>query len=385
MSPTDSITRAPGTDANSLLFAESSTPDATRENWRDSFPEIVGRSRPLLSVLETVYKVARSDSSVLIFGESGTGKELIASALHRLSSRSPRRFVALNCSAIPESLLESELFGHEKGAFTGAVSRRAGHFEMAHGGTLFLDEIGDMPMRLQSKLLRVLQEKQFTSVGGTQIKTADVRIVAATNIDLVRAVEAGRFRLDLYYRLNVLPVTLPPLRVRRGDVEDLLGHYLTNANKLHSHNEACFFSPDTIDLLLSYPWPGNVRELQNLIERLVVTSGGGEIRPEDLPEEYRSVSVHSEPNDIPDAPNVAEHPAVKKTTYPRNFGVLPDAGIDLPQYVESLENQLILQALERTNHNKNQAARLLGLNRTTLVERIKKRKIAPLRAPAKEL
>jgi len=351
-------------------------------NWRESFPEIVGRSQSLQNVLQLVSKIARSDSAVLIHGESGTGKELIAASLHRLSSRASRRFVAINCGAIPEALLESELFGHERGAFTGAHQRHVGRFEQAAGGTLFLDEIGDMPQRLQVKLLRVLQEKQFTRVGGSDAQNADVRIVAATNLDLNKAVQEGRFRLDLFYRLNVLPIELPPLRERRDDIGDLLHHFLKNTNRVHELERECFFSNDVLNLLVSYDWPGNVRELQNLVERLVVMANGGEIKLEHLPNDYLG-RVGATPQGYPGASSITsfpEHSArpVASTSsstiiYPQDYGELPTHGLNLAEFIEGLENNLILQALERTQNNKQQAAKLLGLNRTTLVERIKKR------------
>lgn len=364
------------------------------QNWRDCFPEIIGRSPAMMRTLRDVAKIARSESSVLIYGASGTGKELIASALHRLSQRSSRRFVPLNCSAIPETLLESELFGHEKGAFTGATNRRAGHFEMAQGGTILLDEIGDMPLNLQAKLLRVLQERQFTPLGSSEIKTADVRIIAATNVDLAQAVKEKRFREDLYYRLNVLPITLPSLAERTGDVELLLDHCVQLANLKHSVNQPCFFEPEVLEALSTYSWPGNIRELQNLVERLVVITGGGAIRLKDLPENYRRSSTPmAQETDIFEA--AARHiepigmmplaPQRESVHIPDTFGTLPNDGLNLTELIETLENGLIMQALERTNYNKNQAAKLLGLNRTTLVERIKKRKIAPLNLPSKEL
>lgn len=349
----------------------------------------------MMRTLRDVAKIARSESSVLIYGASGTGKELIASALHRLSQRSSRRFVPLNCSAIPETLLESELFGHEKGAFTGATHRRAGHFEMAQGGTILLDEIGDMPLNLQAKLLRVLQERQFTPVGSSEIKTADVRIIAATNVDLAQAVKEKRFREDLYYRLNVLPITLPPLAERTGDVQLLLDHCVQLANLKHNVSQPCFFEPEVLETLSMYSWPGNIRELQNLVERLVVITGGGPICLKDLPENYRRPHAAApQENDlfVPPARFDVEpvgmmplNPHRESVHVPDSFGKLPVDGLNLTELIENLENGLIMQALERTNYNKNQAAKLLGLNRTTLVERIKKRKIAPLNLPSKEL
>jgi len=237
--------RAPGNrSARDLLFRDG---PLTGEHWRNSFPEIIGRSIPMMNVLETVSKVARSDSAVLIYGESGTGKELIAKALHRLSPRADKAFVAINCSAIPELLLESELFGYEKGAFTGADKRRAGKFEHASGGTIFLDEIGDMPAQLQAKLLRVLQEKRFTPIGSNESREADVRIIAATNVDLESAVKKQTFRLDLYYRLNVLPVQLPALRERSEDIPSLLEHFLEISNR--AGGGGCWFTPEAVDVL----------------------------------------------------------------------------------------------------------------------------------------
>ena len=361
--------------SSNLLFAGGSL--------RQVFSEIVGKSEAMEAVLQTVGKIARSDAPVLIRGESGTGKELIAKALHRMSSRASRRLVSLNCSAIPENLLESELFGYVKGAFTGADKTRKGYFEEANGGTLFLDEIGDMPIALQAKLLRVLQEKQFVPIGSTEPRFADVRIITATNVDLDDAVGKQKFRSDLYYRLNVLPIALPPLRERKGDVRLLLDHTLNLFNQTHSLNNPCFFSNDAYSCLERYNWPGNVRELINLIERLVVMSGGGEIDILALPTEYKLIKAG------------ASAKAVEPSFFfPEAAGLLPETlavellpvnGLNLETYIEQLENTLIMQALERTGNNKNQAAKLLGLNRTTLVERIKKRKLVPLNAPSKEL
>jgi len=258
--------------------------------WRQALSEIVGKSEAMEKVLATIGKVARSDAPVLIHGESGTGKELVARALHRLSQRAGRRFLAINCSAIPETLLESELFGYVKGAFTGADKGRKGYFEEAAGGTLFLDEIGEMPPRLQAKLLRVLQEKQFSPVGSNEVKYADVRVITATNVDLEDAVAHQRFRLDLFYRLNVLPILLPPLRDRKGDVRLLLDYFIEHSNQVHSLHNPCYMNPEVYQCLERYSWPGNVRELQNLVERLVVMSGGGMITLEALPSEKWSLS-----------------------------------------------------------------------------------------------
>ncbi len=355
-------------------------------SMRQVFSEIVGKSEAIDAVLQTVGKIARSDAPVLIRGESGTGKELIAKAIHRLSGRASRRLIPVNCSAIPENLLEASLFGHVKGAFTGANQNQKGYFEAAEGGTLFLDEIGDMPLALQAKILRVLQEKQYFPIGSTEPKFADVRIITATNVDLEDAVSKQKFRNDLYYRLNVLPVNLPPLRERKGDIRLLLDHQLNLLNQTHSLAHPCYFTSEAYACLERHTWPGNVRELVNLTERLVVLSGGGEISLESLPPEYRAPA--SRPGASAKAPEAVfsfvEEPATRMED--GNLSErLPEAGIDLETYIEQLENSLIMQALERTGNNKNQAAKLLGLNRTTLVERIKKRKIAPLNAPSKEL
>ena len=397
MSSTVRIESAFDPDAKALLLEDEPQGPygGPSENWRECFPEIIAISRAMQGVMLMVRKVARSTSSVLICGESGTGKELIASALHRLSLRSTKPFVAVNCSAIPENLLESEMFGHEKGAFTGAHLRRAGFFEKAAFGTIFLDEIGDMPLSLQAKLLRVLQEKQFTPIGSRDTIKADVRIVAATNLDLKAAVARGDFRQDLYYRLNVLPITVPPLRERDGDALHLIEHFLELAARKNPTIRNVFFTPDSLELLAGYEWPGNVRELQNLIERLVVINGPGAIGPAQLPSELlepRVVAARQVPplmiegsRAVPLAmgPRSASNHAV--VTVPSDFSTLPIEGLDLISFIEGLENTYILQALERTGNNKNKAAKLLGLNRTTLVERIKKRKLLALNNPSREL
>lgn len=347
-------------------------------NWRVLFPEIIGKSRAISEILQLVSKVARSNSSVLILGESGTGKELIASAIHRLSERRHHCFVAINCSAIPEDLLEAELFGHEKGAFTGADKKRVGYFGVADQGTIFLDEIGDMPPRLQAKLLRVLQEKKYTPVGSNVVQKVDVRIVAATNKDLEAAVNAKSFRLDLYYRLNVFPVRLPTLAEREGDLELLLEHFVEQMNWIHPQNQSIGFDEQALDLLKKYSWPGNVRQLQNLVERLMITREGGIITPNDLPQEFfedaqKNLKLAKELSIVDASSHL--HPTRQHIMYPDQFGDLPRDGINLNNFIEELENNLILQALDRTQNNKNQAAKLLGLNRTTLVEKIKKRNI----------
>lgn len=392
------------------FFDFTSNRGASFHNWRECFPEIIGSSAALQGLLQDVAKIARSDSSTLIYGESGTGKELIAAALHRLSLRCDKKFIAINCSAIPEDLLESELFGHEKGAFTGAHSRKVGYLEAADGGTIFLDEIGDMPIRLQAKLLRVLQEKKYSPVGSTGLKSTDVRVIAATNVHLEQAIQDKTFRLDLYYRLNVIPLKIPSLRERREDIPLLLAHFLTVSNTNNSFKPPCYLSDEVIAFLMDYPFPGNVRELQNLVERIVVIKGGGLIVVEDLPQAMlknrrkgavaSSLEGEAQPAlAVPALSTGAGAGAGASAAFgagdtltglvrmlPDQVAVkLPEEGFDLCDFVERVENDCILEALRRTGNNKNRAAKLLGLNRTTLVERIKKRKLAPLNPPSKEI
>lgn len=321
------------------------------------FDNIVGSSESIVQVLEMIEKVSTSDSTVLVKGESGTGKELVAKAIHYNSNRAGKRLIPVNCGAIPAELLESELFGHIKGAFTGAIANRIGRFELAHEGTIFLDEIGEMSPTLQVKLLRVLQERQFEPVGSTKTIEVDVRIIAATNIDLEKAVEDGRFREDLYYRLNVIPIQIPALRERKSDIPLLFHHFIQIFNSSKGKNLQGV-APDAMDILSHYPWPGNVRELENLVERIAILKGSGIIQPHDLPEKYLSKRV-----------------SVNMDTQPAH---LPDQGIDFNSAVDAFENSLILKALEKTNWNRNQAAHLLRLNRTTLVEKIKKKGLAPI-------
>jgi len=316
---------------------------------RYQFENIVGSSPALHSVLDVVAKVAETDSTVLITGESGTGKELIARAIHYNSPRATRMLVTVNCGAIPEELLESELFGHVKGAFTNAIRHREGRFTVADGGTIFLDEIGDMSPNLQVKLLRVLQDRTFEPVGSSKTVSVDVRVLAATNQDLEQAIRERRFREDLYYRLNVIPIEVPPLRNRRDDIPLLIHHFLEVANA-DKQRQVSGFSAEAMELLCSHNWPGNVRELENLVERLVVLCVEGEVQIHDLPPQITK----------PTAPTVP-------------VPQLPPGGLSFREVVDDFESNLILQALEQTHWNKNQAARLLGLNRTTLLEKIKKK------------
>lgn len=319
------------------------------------FDQIIGRSESIRSVLNLVERVADSDSTVLVTGESGTGKELIARAIHYNSSRAQGPFVPINCGAIPSELLESELFGHMKGAFTGAIANRVGRFEMADGGTIFLDEIGDLEPSLQVKLLRALQERSFEPVGSTKTVQVNVRVIAATNLNLEEAVEHGKFREDLFYRLNVIPISVPPLRERKADIPLLLKHFMDLFTRTKGRGLSGF-SPEALDCLSAYAWPGNIRELENLVERLTILKGQGQVEAVDLPPKYRASA---------EAPH--EIGAVE----------IPDNGMDFNGAVDAYENALILQALQKTGWNRNQAALLLRLNRTTLVEKIKKKGLRP--------
>lgn len=316
------------------------------------FENIIGDNEKMQKVFEIIEKVADSDSTILILGESGTGKELIAKAIHYNSYRREGPFVPVNCAAIPSELLESELFGHEKGAFTNAIRTRIGRFELANGGTMFLDEIGDMSPGLQSKLLRVLQERQFERIGGIKTIRTDIRIIAATHQDLKLAVEQKRFREDLYYRLNVIPVHVPPLRERKSDILLLSHHFLDHFNK-SKKKKIKGMTDEAMNLLLQYDWPGNVRELENTIERLVILVDNDIITPPDLPEKFHTLFAV-------DYPKEAEIPA---------------EGISLDTAVNEFEKKLILQALAKSGWVKNKAARLLNLNRTTLIEKIKRQNL----------
>jgi len=321
-----------------------------QEQLRDKFrlENIVGSHGAMHDVFRIVHKVAASSSTVLIYGESGTGKELVARALHYQSDRRERPFFAVNAAALPESILEAELFGYEKGAFTGADNRKIGLFEQASGSTLFLDEVGDLKRDLQVKLLRTLQEREILRVGGTERIRVDVRIIAATNQDLEKAVREGHFREDLYYRLNVIPIVLPPLRERRTDIPLLVEHFV----RKYAGSRPRSVNPKALNVLVEYDWPGNVRELESVIERSLLLAEGDEIQPEDLPAAVRArISVRR----IPLALDI------------------PDSGIDL----DEVERSLVLRALEKTDGNVSRAARLLGLTRRTLQYRLEK-----IQAPA---
>ncbi|KJR42472.1 two component, sigma54 specific, Fis family transcriptional regulator [Candidatus Magnetoovum chiemensis] len=324
---------------------------------------LIGVSKQMQALYGMIEKVANSDSTVLLYGESGTGKELVARAIHQLSDRSKRNFVPVNCGAIPKDLLESELFGHEKGAFTGAVNTRIGRFELADCGTILLDEIAELHPSLQVKLLRVLQEKEFERVGGTKTIKVDARIVAATNKNLEERSTNGKFREDLFYRLNVIPLRLPLLRDRKDDILITIDHFMNTFCKKRNRIPLKFTDSATT-LLLDYPWPGNVRELEALIERLVILTENNTITPEDLPERFTNTYK-----------NCAANTVINQNLY--NTLKLPDEGIDLNSFLENIETTLIKQAMDKADGIKSKAASLLGLNRTTFLEKLKKRGLDP--------
>jgi len=353
---------------------------------------IVGSSAAMQKVKKLIQQVAKTEASVLILGESGTGKEVVAQALHTLSNRAEKPFVPINCGAIPSELLESELFGHEKGAFTGAITARKGRFELAEKGTIFLDEVGDMPLPMQVKLLRVLQERTFERVGSNKSLVCDVRVIAATHRNLEDQIAEGNFREDLFYRLNVFPIEMPSLRERVEDIPDLLDFMF---QKIELSGRAIpKLTEQAILTLQHYPWPGNVRELGNLVERLSILYPGGEVGVEQLPEKYQ-VEVPDGAQIIRPEPKVTasdpmpteEEPATvnkkeesSETSTPMqgfNAG-MPDInqGLDLKSYLVEMEIQLIQQALNQTQGNVSQAAKLLKTNRTTLVEKIRKYELA---------
>jgi transcriptional regulator with PAS, ATPase and Fis domain len=302
-------------------------------------------------------KVAKTTATVLVTGESGTGKEVVARRLHELSERADKPFIAVNCGTIPGDLLESEMFGHQKGSFTGAHDQRPGMFQLAHTGTIFLDEIGEMSGALQVKLLRVLQDREIRPVGADRPFYVDVRVVAATNKDLQAEVKAGRFRDDLYYRLQVIPITIAPLRERRSDIPLLIEHFLRKHNQARPYPIS--ISEEAMVLLWEYDWPGNIRELENILERTVILSDAPVIRPDALPANIRSFLSE------------------KKIPTPS----LGDEGMDLNAAVEEFENRMIDEALRRTNGNKQAAARLLGLKRTTLVAKLRRKRGSDYQIP----
>jgi len=316
------------------------------------FDNIIGQSDPMKEIFSVVQKVANSNTTIIINGETGTGKGLIARAIHESSDRSNNPFIQINCGAISEGLLESELFGHVKGAFTGAIANKPGKFELAEGGSIFLDEIGDMSTDLQVKVLRVLEENEFEPVGGSKTIKADVRVIAATHRDLEEEVQKGYFREDLFYRLYVIPMVLPPLKEKKSDLPLLVSHFVDLFCR-EKKRDIITISNEALEILMNYSWPGNVRELKNLIERLVVLSESAEITSRDLPKKLKTIK---KPETLPE------------------IGV-PDEGVDFNTAVTEYEKTLIINALEKTNWIKNKAANYLQIKRTTLVEKIKRHKI----------
>lgn len=345
-------------DIASLVETALEHKQLKEENWylkrqlkkKYKFDNIIGDSDGMQVVYSMIERVADTDSTVLVLGESGTGKELVAKALHYNSKRSDRPLVTVNCGAIPEELLESELFGHIKGSFTGAHATKIGRFDAADGGTIFLDEIGDMSLKLQVKILRVLQERRFEPVGSTKTHDVDVRIITATNQDLEKSVKDGRFREDLYYRLNVIPIYVPPLRERRSDIPLLIQFFLSRYNS-EGGRSVSGVDDEAMNILLNYGWPGNVRELENLMERIVVLKGEGPISVKDLPPHLNGEGAEA------------------------NSGAMlfSTEGVSFKEAVDQFERTLIIRALDKTGGNKNKAAMLLRLNRTTLVEKMKKK------------
>ncbi|MEW6354648.1 MAG: sigma-54 dependent transcriptional regulator [Pseudomonadota bacterium] len=344
------------------IYHDSRQP-AVSKRPLEMFRSLVGNSRAIRQVRQLIEQVADSDANVLILGESGTGKEVVARNLHYHSSRREKNFVPVNCGAIPPDLLESELFGHEKGAFTGAISARQGRFEMAEGGTLFLDEIGDMSLPMQVKLLRVLQERTFERVGSNKSISADVRVIAATHINLEEAIKAGKFREDLYYRLNVFPIDMPPLRERVEDIPLLINELILRIE--HERRGSVRLTPAAVLSLCQYPWMGNVRELANLIERLAILYPYGVVDLSDLPEKFR-VTSGAAPEIVSAEALAAPLPQTPAASR------LPRNGIDLREHIKSLEISLIQQALEEAGGVVARAATRLKMRRTTLVEKLRK-------------
>jgi transcriptional regulator with PAS, ATPase and Fis domain len=340
------------TEDPELFVRNSIVLEKLKDEYR--FNDIIGQCENMQAVFRLVEKVADCDSTILITGETGTGKGLVARAIHQNSKRNSKPFISINCGAIPENLLESELFGHVRGAFTGATTSKQGKFELANGGTIFLDEIGDMSPDLQVKVLKVLEEGEFEQVGGSKTIKVDVRIIAATHRDLAEEVQRGNFRDDLFYRLYVIPINLPSLRDRKSDIPFLVSYFLEKSNQ-NNNRQVTGVSKDALDSMLKYSWPGNVRELKNIMERLVVLKADGEISISDLPPELKSSNSYETPGKIE----------------------ISDEGICLNSAVTEFEKALILQSLEKTKWVKNKAAKLLQLNRTTLVEKIKRHRLQP--------
>ncbi|MGA8476956.1 MAG: sigma-54 dependent transcriptional regulator [Chthoniobacterales bacterium] len=348
-----------------MRSATAFKPQLTVEQYQDS---LVGQSQPMQQVFKMIGRVSHSDAPVMITGESGSGKELVARAIHHYGNRSTQPFIAINCAAIPENLLESELFGHEKGAFTGAAAMRIGRFEQSNGGTLFLDEIGEMPLPVQSKILRVLQEGEFSRVGGNAVIKTDVRIIAATNKTLEQEVAKKQFREDLFYRLNVVRIHLPPLRLRREDIR-LLAEYFLKKIATHKHLPQLTLSAEAIKVLEEYPWPGNVRELENTIQRACVLASSDVLLPKDIP-----LGFANQPEDsVESAPQVSGTVGGKPTLETAVETLLDAASADSRlQLLPWLEREFTVFAMKRTKGNQVKAAKLLGVTRATLRKRIER-------------
>lgn len=363
---------------NSALSPKIEEATAARRRRGKSFLD--GHSHSIQNVCRLVEHVSVTSANVLILGESGTGKELVARAVHKYSSRAKHPFVPINCAAIPSELLESELFGHEKGAFTGAISTHKGRFELAQQGTIFLDEIGDMDLHMQAKLLRVIQEKTFERVGSTKPIHADVRVIAATHRNLEDMVAEGTFREDLYYRLNVFPIDLPPLRRRAEDIPVLI--YAITEQLKRDQGAEFSLTNEAIRVLAHYPWPGNVRELSNLLERLSILYPNGSIGAEQLPDKMldkikkNQLAMEAKDQNVDYLEQHASDPLdiIEQMTdnTAAMYGQLPDSGFDLKSYISDMEVHYIREALESTDGVVAQAAKLLGLRRTTLVEKLRK-------------
>ncbi len=329
--------------------------------------KIIVNSSKLKQALKIVEKVAPTNSTVLVSGESGTGKELIVREIHKKSKRAKNPFVPINCGAIPKDLIESELFGHEKGAFTHAIRARPGKFELANGGTIFLDEIGELDIYLQVKLLRVIQEKEFERIGSTKTSKVDIRIIAATNKDLEEEVKKGQFREDLYYRLNVVNIVIPPLRERKEDILPLAKYFL-KIFCIQNKRQILRLSKNVEDILLNYTWPGNVRELENLMERVSILCETNEVTIDDLPPKI----LKSLPNYKPEKRTTTHLHPKENFIYP-NLKELQEKNMSLKEFLEDIENKLLIEALEKSGGIKNKAAKLLGIKRTTLIEKLKKK------------
>jgi len=311
---------------------------------------LIGKSQAICKIRAMIKQVAHSDSTVLILGQSGTGKDIISSCIHHFSNRCENAFVPINCGAIPGELIESELFGHEKGAFTGAITRRPGRFEIANGGTLFLDEIGDMPLPMQVKLLRVIQERTIDRVGGNASIKVDVRLIAATNKNLDELIKQGKFREDLFYRLNVFPINVPSLSERNEDIPDLIDYHLNRIQERLKHSIE--FTDDAIDVLCHYPWPGNIRELENFLERMVILHRDQVLDEKDIDDAYKQ---KKSPVETP------SHPIFSA-----------DSPFNIKEYIANIERQMIQFALDRSNGIVNVAAEYLSLGRSTLIDKMKK-------------